>query len=518
MAEPLPIVILGASFSGISVVHHLMRNAIPEISANKNFSYKVILISPSTHIYWNISAPRALVSEKLIAHEDSFQPISNAFKYWDHEKFQYIEGTAVDLDTKARKITVAPLPENVQGNGLSSLQHRIGTAVTTTARTVAGFGDLADEPAPTIWGPFENPADETFTVHYHALIIATGSTAHSPLLSLRGPHTNTLHSLQEFHKKLPTADTVVIAGGGPSGVEAAGQIAYWYNLPYGPTKSKFSISNPFFRLWQSRSSGVLRPYAKKVVLLSGATQLLPQLERSVGQKAYRQLSELGVKVVLDTRVVGASVSKDGKTTLRLSNDDTIQCDLYVPCTGVSPNTQFLARDSPLVRNGYLATVCSPTTLRVEVPPELTPTDDILPSHGDAPPPPRRLSEGEVNQNARVYAIGDCAAYSSNCIMDIYAAIPVLMNNMVNDLLAYQKFIENPYGGNKDEIEELSRQDYEYRKDPRDSQVVPIGYRKPGGVGVVYGYKMPSLLVFLAKGRRYKIDSARLVMEEGLSPY
>ena len=518
MADPLPIVVLGASFSGISVVHHLIRNALPEITANKKFSYKIIIISPSTHIYWNISAPRAIVSDKLIAHEDSFQPISNAFKSWDPELFQYIEGTAVDLDTKARKITIAPIPENIGKRDRSSVAQRIGAAVTTTAKTVAGFGDLEDEPAPTLWGPFENRINETFSVSYHALIIATGSTAHSPLLSLRGPHTNTLHSLEDFHRRLPTADTVVVAGGGPSGVEAAGQIAYWYNLPYGPVKPRFTATKLVSRVLRSSSHAVLRPYAKRVVLLSGAQRLLPQLESSVGQQAFKQLSSLGVKVVLDTRVVGATVSQNGKTTLRLSNDDTIQCDLYIPCTGVSPNTQFLPSNSPLLRNGYLATVHSPTTLRVEVPPELAPTDDILPGLGNTPPPPRRLSEGDVNQNARVYAIGDCAAYSANCIMDIYAAMPVLMNNMVNDLLAYQKFVENPYGGNKDEIDELSRQDYEYRKDPRDSQVVPIGYRKPGGVGVVYGHKIPSLLVFLAKGRKYKIDSARTTIEKGLSPY
>ena len=516
MGDKLPIVILGASFSGLSVVHHLIRNAIPELTANQKFSYKIILISPSTHIYWNISAPRALVSDKLIAHEDSFQPIENAFKQFDPEIFRYIEGCVVALDPQTRKVTIAPSnPAEGKQVGEPSFAQKVGNALSQTAKQFSGFGNLPDAPAPTTWGPFEEPTDETYTIDYHALVIATGSTAHSPLLSLRGPHTNTLFALDEFHKRLPTADTVVVAGGGPSGVETAGQIAYWYNLPYGPKPPQTSL-NPL--TWRPPSRSRFRPYAKRVILLSGAPHLLPQLEDAVGLKAHAQLSNLGVKVVLDTRVVGATVSKEGKTTLKLSNGDSIQCDLYVPCTGVSPNTQFLPPDSPLIRNGYIATTPMPTTLRVEVPSELAPTDDTVPSQGDAPPPPRRLSEGDVNQSVRVYAIGDCAAYSANCIMDIYAAIPVLMNNMVNDLLAYQKFTENPYGGNKDEIEELSRQDYEYTKDPRDSQVMPIGYRKPGGVGVVYGHKLPSLMVFLAKGRKYKIEAARAVIEKGLSPY
>ena len=523
MAEKLPIVVLGASFSGISVVKHLIKNAVPEITANQRFDYKIILISPSTHIYWNISAPRALVSDKLIAHEDSFQPVANAFRDFDPERFQYIEGTCTSLDPKNRQITVAP-PSRQEETGTYGVEPsgsaKIGRAVSTTkkaAKAFSGLGDLEEaSAAPTVWGAFENPPDETYTLDYHALIIATGSTAHSPLLSLRGPHTNTLHALDEFHRRLPTADTVVVAGGGPSGVETAGQIAYWYSLPYGPRKPQTSY-NPLS--WIFSSEPVFRPYAKKVILLSGAPVLLPQLEDSVGHKAHEQLSELGVKVVLDSRVTGATVSKEGKTTLKLSNGDTLHCDLYIPCTGVSPNTQFLPPDSPLLRNDYIATTHMPTTMRVEVPPEMAPTDDALPATGQyTSPPPRRLSDGDVNQNARVYAIGDCAAYSANCIMDVYAAIPVLMNNMVNDLLAYQKFIENPYGGNKDEIEELSRQDYEYTKDPRDSQVMPIGYRKPGGVGVVYGHKLPSLVVYLAKGKHYKIDAAKTVIEKGLSPY
>ncbi|KAL9093671.1 MAG: hypothetical protein Q9159_000200 [Coniocarpon cinnabarinum] len=520
-AERLKIVILGGSFAGISCVHHLVKNAIPEITANKKFAYKIVVVTPSTHIYWNISAPRALVSDQLIAHQDSFQPLANAFKDYDPEDFEYVDGTAVGLDTKNREITIAPPAHDADTSthGVEpSVATKIGRAVSTTTRAakhISGFGNLPDEPPPTTWGAFQSPSDETYTIDYHALIIATGSTAHTPLMSLRGPHLNTLYALDEFHKRLPTADTVVIAGGGPSGVETAGQIAYWFNLPFGPRKPVTSM-NPLS--WFTTTKTGFRPYSKKIILLSGALRLLPQLEESVGLKAYKQLSGLGVKVVHDTRVVGATVSKENKTTLKLSNGDYIQCDLYIPCTGVSPNTQFLPSDSPLIRNGYIATTPMPSTLRVEVPPELAPTDDSLPPNGSNPPPPRRLSEGDVNQNVRVYGIGDCAAYSSNCIMDVYAAIPVLMNNMVNDLLAYQKFIENPYGGNRDEIEELSRQDYEYTKDPRDSQIVPIGYRKPGGVGVVYGHKLPSFVVWLAKGRKYKIEAAKTVIEKGLSPY
>jgi len=250
------------------------------------------------------------------------------------------------------------------------------------------------------------------------------------------------------------------------------------------------------------------------------------------------------------RVVSASVlGATGKTTLKLSDGTTRQCDLYIPCTGVTPNTQFLPEDSPLLRDGYIATTPAPSTLRVEVPAHLMPESSGS-KNGDVratpktPITPARVSGTSSNpaevevlfkqggeaetadnddakppvQSARVYALGDCAAYSANCVLDIYAAIPVLLQNLLNDLLAHQESVKNPYGGNSDAIAELQRQDAVYVRDTRDSQLVPIGGRRPGGVGAVFGHRVPSLGIYFMKGKDYRVSRARGVVEAGVNPY
>lgn len=41
------IVILGASYAGISIAHKLLKHTLPDVK-----DLKVVLISPSTHMYW----------------------------------------------------------------------------------------------------------------------------------------------------------------------------------------------------------------------------------------------------------------------------------------------------------------------------------------------------------------------------------------------------------------------------------------------------------------------------------
>ena len=531
-AQTLNIVVLGASFAGISAIHHIIQHALPEVTASKKFAYRVVVVSPSTHLYWNICGPRALVSASLIPHSDSFWPVSLGLGKYSPDLVEHIQGGATEIDTKKRIITIARVdsedrPEVGSPVENSSFASKAGAAINSA--TNALFFANPDSPtarSPTLVDAPGTASTDVFELPYHALIIATGSTAHSPLLSLRGPHINTVAALDSFHARLPTADTVVISGGGPSGVEAAGQIAYWYNLPQGPNGIRGSLNHPGSLLSKlSLKRTKVGPHAKKVMLLSGAARLLPNLAESLGRKAHTQLTELGVRVICGVRVENATVTAStGKTTLKLSNGTTFQTDLYVPCTGVRPNTQFLPGNSPLLRDGYLATTPEPSTLRVEVPPQLMPdpnqgkpSDPQSPATPSSPEAPEAFG-GHLTQSARIYAIGDCAAYSKNCILDIYSAIPVLMQNLVNDLLAHQLAYDNPYGGNAEKIEELHRQDAVYIRDERDSQVVPIGYRKPGGVGVVFGHKIPSLVVYLAKGRKYKVDAAKATVEKGLSPY
>jgi hypothetical protein len=65
--EPLNVVVLGASFAGLGAAHQFLDDVLPSLSTFEDApTYRLVLISPSTHLYWNISAPRTLVSDQLV--------------------------------------------------------------------------------------------------------------------------------------------------------------------------------------------------------------------------------------------------------------------------------------------------------------------------------------------------------------------------------------------------------------------------------------------------------------------
>jgi len=190
-----------------------------------------------------------------------------------------------------------------------------------------------------------------------------------------------------------------------------------------------------------------------------------------------------VHIIHKVRLVSASERPSGNTVCLLSNDITISCDLFIAATGVSPNTDFLPPEL-LDASGYVLT--NPRTLRVE-----------------------RAGE-------RVYALGDCAAYSGNSVADVYGAVPPLLHNLRNDLWAYEIRRQNPYGGDA-VLEQLERlKDLEFVKELRQTQMVPI--TKWGGVGVLLGIRLPGFAVDLLKGRDYMVGKAKDVVRRGLNPY
>ena len=49
-----------------------------------------------------------------------------------------------------------------------------------------------------------------------------------------------------------------------------------------------------------------------------------------------------------------------------------------------------------------------------------------------------------NVGERMYAINECASCPRNNLLDIYDAIPVLVHNLYNDLLAYEYRMRDTY--------------------------------------------------------------------------
>jgi NADPH-dependent 2,4-dienoyl-CoA reductase/sulfur reductase-like enzyme len=148
----------------------------------------------------------------------------------------------------------------------------------------------------------------------------------------------------------------------------------------------------------------------------------------------------------------------------LSNGETRETDLYLPATGVTPNTKFVPT-ALLNEQGYV--VANPETLRVE----------------EAGP--------------RVYTVGDVAAYARWGIMDIFSAVPVVMSNLKRDLLVPDG--EKPAG-----------KDRTFKANPKETQLVPIGQSK--GVGAVFGIKLPNVVVKMIKGKNYFTDKVGSIVD------
>jgi apoptosis-inducing factor 2 len=154
---------------------------------------------------------------------------------------------------------------------------------------------------------------------YWALILATGTRSSSPLFSLQGKeHTDVLNAQHALHKRIDSAQEIIIAGGGASGVETAGELGEYLNGPAG---------------WFSS-----RPSQPKVkmTLITGSSKLLPGLRQSISDQAEIYLNRVGVDVRYNTKVVKWEELSTGKANIMLHDGEEIESDIFIPATGVRP--------------------------------------------------------------------------------------------------------------------------------------------------------------------------------------
>ncbi|KAL8955396.1 MAG: hypothetical protein Q9183_006666, partial [Haloplaca sp. 2 TL-2023] len=305
------IVVIGASYAGLGTAHYLLKHTVPSLekASQDSTKYKVTLISATSHFYHKVAAPRLLASPDLIPLSKAFLPIEDGFKDYDSQHFELVIGEATSLDETSKTITIS----NTYGT------------------------------------PNKTP------ITYSTLILATGASSSSDLWHIPGSHEKTISALKSIQSALPTATTVLIAGGGPAGVETAGEIA-------------------------SRFPKI------ETTLLSGSDRVLTRLRPAISAAAEKQLEALGVKTVHNLKVESTSESGD-QTTVKLDDGTSRTADIYIPATGIRPNTSFLPR-SWLTPQNYVITADT-TSLRGPVP--------------------------------TVYAIGDVAGYSLGGALDIMGA-------------------------------------------------------------------------------------------------
>lgn len=389
------IVVLGGSYGGVSTAHNVLKHIIPGLPDSS--SYQVVLVSASSQAMCRPACPRAIISDEMFDQDKLFVSIPQQFEQYTHD-FHFIHGTATEVDHEQRKVSV------MVSGAVESLE-------------------------------------------YHALVIATGASTYSPLFGFNKDEEFLRASWNAFRQTLRTAKSIVISGGGPTGVETAGELGEHLNGRAGLFDSK--LSNP----------------KVTVTLISAGEHLLPNLRPAIAKQAESHLAKVGVTIIKQVRVknVTSPGTRDesgisdiaAKATLTLDNNTTISTDIYIPAFGSRPNTSFISDTSLLSPDRRITTNTS--TLRV-----------------DAAGP-------------RVYAIGDASTFAAPSIHQILAAVPVLTANMKRDFLIAAG-------------QEVPGEDRMFKEDTRETQLVPIGKSK--GVGAVMGYKVPSFVVWLIKGRDY----------------
>jgi len=204
-------------------------------------------------------------------------------------------------------------------------------------------------------------------IPYDYLIMATGSKTQYfgtlgaekytlPLKTMVDASRIKNHVIECFEKVIRTpiqaeqALTIVIVGGGPTGVELAAEMV------------------EFVEQTLARTYPNLSKYEPKVILINSGDELLKHAHPKVRKAAYGRLVKQGVDVFLNARVT--KVTKDGIT---LNTHKKIKTDTVIWATGVTPNAVSM-------------------------------TPDILDKRGHVP-----VNKFLYNEEfSKVFALGDCA--------------------------------------------------------------------------------------------------------------
>ncbi|RSL41665.1 hypothetical protein CEP54_015744 [Fusarium duplospermum] len=277
---PKNFIILGAGMTGLPLAHYVLKHY-----ATKH-DLKVILVSRSDEFYWNIATPRAAIPGQL-TNDQVFFSIPKAFSKYPSQRFEFVLG-------------------NIE-----------------------------------IWNPDENSVavnqsdGQTRVLHYDTILVATGSDYVDNMpWKLVGTSQETRSSLAKLRDAVDKAKSIIVGGGGPTGVEFAGELGYQY----------------------------AKTGKKQVTLV--VTYKLPLESKNLEatrQAAMKELEKLNVKVITNARITNTTHEAGGGSTLELKKTDgtnrMLEADLFVPTWGVTFNTSF-APSSLLGSNGRLKVTSS----------------------------------------------------------------------------------------------------------------------------------------------------------------
>ncbi|CAG85519.2 DEHA2B13068p [Debaryomyces hansenii CBS767] len=246
------IVIIGGSYAGIF--------AAKSIFGRKDQSVNVTLISSSTNAYFNVSTSRLIVEPEKI--DKTLFPVEKTLKkYSNGVDYRFVLGNVVSSNFNNNSLIV----ENAKGKQ---------------------------------------------TINYDYLIVATGARTDIPAFKLGGNHQDTVDSIKKLNRSTKGAKKIIILGGGPTGVETAGELGYLYGKE------------------------------KEIVLYTGSTGPLLQLGSSKSATTVSKLAQLGVKVVNNKK--STSFEESGSPSKVVFEDGSSEdADVVIPAYGLTPNSEFL---------------------------------------------------------------------------------------------------------------------------------------------------------------------------------
>ncbi|RTE83208.1 hypothetical protein BHE90_002196 [Fusarium euwallaceae] len=279
-AMPKNFVILGAGLTGLPLAHCVLKHY------STKHDLKVILISRSDEFYWNIATPRAAIPGQF-TDDQIFFSIPKVFSKYPSQRFEFVLGKVEIWDPDENSVTVN------QSDG------------------------------------------QTRVLHYDTILVATGSDYVDNMpWKLVGTSQETHSSLAKLRDAVDKAKSIVVGGGGPTGVEFAGELGHEY----------------------------AKTGKKQVTLV--VTDKLPLESKNLEatrQAAMKELEKLNVKIITNTRVTNTTHEAGGGSTLELTKTDgtrrMLEADLFVPTWGVTFNTYF-APSSLLESNGRLKVTSS----------------------------------------------------------------------------------------------------------------------------------------------------------------
>lgn len=186
----------------------------------------------------------------------------------------------------------------------------------------------------------------------------------------------------------------------------------------------------------------------KVTIFTGKKGPLERSSPKLVGPATSQLKALGVEIVNGKRFV-SSTEKDGQTVVELDDGSTQLFDLVIPSYSSTPNTDFLP-ESIKTEQGY-----------VDV-------DEYL----------------QVKGQPGVFALGDVVDKVSGSAVDIfYYHTPVFGKSYAKSVLGHNVTLKP-------------------LKNHAPMIIVPISSK--GGVGLIFGFRVPLFFVWLLKARTYGI--------------